>query len=144
MEIKVYTFSELPDEVQQKVINESILVEEYFWSDDVHGSLLAWAKEIGLEMSRQYYIDWENPSRSEINYDDKYVDYDHVFDLDKYLTGYVTDYILMNTWNETKDIDACISAFLADCNGDFLYQRTTEYAEEFFDSDIFTENGKII
>jgi hypothetical protein len=144
IKVDVYRFDELSEVAKEYVIANSSLVEEYFWAEDCIGSLLAWAKEIGLEIT-DYSIDWGNLSRCTIKYNDKYVDFDYNFDLNKSLTGYCMDDTLMNPWNETKDIDECIDAFLKACNSDFEYQSTEDYASFFFEANDyeFTEDGKV-
>lgn len=143
-EVKTYQFTELSESAKEKAIQDSCLVNYYFWGDDAIQSLIAWARVIGLEIN-DYRIDWGNTSQCKIKYDDKYVDYAYDFDLNKDLTGYCIDYVLMQTWNKTKDVDECINAFLKDCKADFEYQLTDEYAEEHFDANdyVFTENGKV-
>ena len=143
-EIKVYRFSELPEWAKEKVIKDSYLSYEYLWSEYSMGSLFAWAKEIGLEIT-YYSIDWGNASQCTIKYNDKYVDFDYTFNLDKDLTGYTMDYTLMIPWNKTKDVDECIWAFLKECNADFEYQSTREYVSEhlYANDYYFTEDGNV-
>ena len=143
-EVKVYRFSELPEWAKEKVIENSYLSYEYLWNDDAMASLFAWARAIGLEITN-YSIDWGNTSQCTIKYNDKYVDYEYEFNLDKSLTGYTMDYTLMIPWNKTKDIEECIDAFLKDCNADFEYQTTPEYVSEHLDANdyYFTEDGRV-
>lgn len=143
-EVKVYKFSELSESAREKAIQDSSLVNYYFFEDDAILSLMAWAKVMGLEIT-DYRINWGNLSQCIIKYDDKYVDYAYDFDLDKDLRGYCVDYILMETWNKTKDVDECIDAFLRDCKADFEYQSSDEYAIDHFDANdyYFTEDGQI-
>ena len=142
-EIKVYRFSELSDSAKEKAINQSYLSSEYVWAEYSMGSLFAWAKEIGLEIT-YYSIDWGNASQCTIKYNDKYVDFDYTFNLDKDLTGYIMDYTLMIPWNKNKDPQECIEAFIQDCVADFKYQTSKGYVSEHFDANdyFFTEDGR--
>jgi hypothetical protein len=143
-EVKVYRFSELPEWAKEKAIEDSYLSYEYLWADDAMASLFAWAKVISLEIT-DYSIDWGNPSQWTIKYNDKHVDFDYTFNLDKDLTGYCMDYTLMIPWNKTKDIDECIEDFKQDCVADFEYQTTREHASQHFDANdyYFTEDGRV-
>ena len=144
IKLDIYSFNELSTAAKKYAISNSSLVQEYFWGEDCISSLLAWAKEIGLEIT-DYEIDWGNLSRCTIKYNDKYVDFNYNFDLNKSLTGYCMDDTLMEYWNETKDVDECINALLEACNSDFEYQGTEDYASDFFEANNyeFTEDGKV-
>ena len=54
---KVYTFSELSKEAQQKAVESNAANAEYFWSDDAIKSLAKFAEHFGAKLSR-YEIDW--------------------------------------------------------------------------------------
>ena len=143
-EIKVYRFTELSESAKENAIADSYIIHEYLWGQEAIESLIAWAKAIGLEIN-DYRIDWGNPSQCTIKCNDKYVDYECSLDSNKDLISHTMSYILIKTWNKTKDVDECIYAFLKECNADFEYQFTDEYAMEHFDANdyYFTEDGKI-
>lgn len=143
-EINLYRFNELSQDAKENAMIGTNLSEEYFWEDCAINSLLSWAKEIGLEIT-DYTSGWYASSFGDIFFNDKHVDYDHRFDLNKDLTGYTMDYTLMIAWNKKRDVQYCIDAFLIECQRDYAYQTSIEYASEFFEANDyeFTEDGKV-
>lgn len=146
IEIKLYEFNELSDKAKEKSVEQvRELRWEYDWSGEALSSLDNFLNELGARMT-DYSIDWENPNNSYVKVDSSSVDFDFEFESDDYsLTGYCMDYPLVKTWNETKDIQDSIYAWLIDCANDYEYQISDEGIVDFIDCNNyeFTEEGNI-
>jgi len=142
IETEVYTFDELSDDAKENARIQ--LVSEYFWSNDAMNSLYAFADEIGIKII-DYRIDWSCYANSYVKWE-WYLD-EHTNDITvEYLTGYCMDFPLIEEWNDTKDIDSAIDAWLNDCQKDYEYQQSDEYMIEHCEANEyeFTKEGKLI
>ena len=140
LETKVYTFDELSEEAKERAIDE-FRYKEYHWSEENINSLTGFFDAIGCKII-DYRIDWDYPNHCHVEYTGEPIQYN----IKEYFTGYCMDYPLSDTWNETKDIEKCLSAFFKDCNADYEYCNSDEYIEHLIEINEyeFTENGELI
>lgn len=140
LETKVYTFDELSDEAKEKAL-DIFRYREYDWAEDAISTLKQFFKEIGCTLNN-FRIDWANHNASYAQYSGTPIDED----IEEYFTGYSLDYPLSEKWNETRNIDECLSYFFKLCNADYDYQNSDERLKELIEINEyeFTEKGELI
>lgn len=140
LEIKAYTFEELSEEAK-KIALDRFRYKDYHWAEDNINSLKGFFDAIGCKLI-DYSIDWKYPKYCHVEYRGEPIKYN----IKEYFTGYCMDYTLSNTWNKTKNIEKCLSAFFKDCNEDYEYCNSDEYLKELIEINEyeFTEHGELI
>ena len=142
IETEAYTFDELSDDAKENAKIE--LVSEYFWADEAMNSLYAFAEEIGINIT-ECSISW--CGYGSMNVEWEWINKIHTNDIAvDTLTGYCADFVLIDKWNDTKDVAKTIDAWLNDCRKDFEHQQTDEFVSEhcWANKYEFTKEGKLI
>ena len=147
IETEIYEFHELSEQAKENAKYELMsrnTIIEYFWHEEAIKSLYAFAEEIGINII-DYSICWLNKDNNSVDWDWVFVEHKDTIDKD-YLTGYCMDFPLIETWNETKDVDDCINEWLRECNEDYEYQFSDENVSEYCEANEceFTKDGKLV
>ena len=137
--INCYKFDELSDEAKYNV--KYNLCTEYVWMSEAIKSLESFANEIGITIT-DYSIDAECCAHSFIHWEGT----PHSRFIPQDLTGYVMDYSLTKTWNNTRDVEECFEELLSDIQKDYDGQWEDEYVIEMCEANEyeFDEQGNLI
>lgn len=140
LETKAYTFDELSEEAKEKAL-DTFRYKEYDWAEEAICTLKQFFIEIGCTLN-DFSIDWANHNACYVQYSGTPIDKD----IDECFTGYSLDYSLSEKWNETRNIDKCLSYFFKLCNADYDYQNSDENLEDLIQVNKyeFTEQGDLL
>jgi len=143
---QIFTFEELSSEAKEQAKTSMGLLDDYHWGDEAFLSLQSFFERLNVKIT-DWWIDWLDPFNASVNYEVSEIsNLDVNFDTQTCsLTGVYSDIPLIETYNETKDIDKTISKFFKWCCKDFERQMDDNYAKGYATANEyeFYSNGKI-